>query len=233
MTSETPIAGHVTLLIHLLALVARVLARSITRVRIEGDLDAIPREGAVLVAANHASNADPVVIGAFLTQALDRRVNWLGKKELFDVPVLGWLARNSGIHPVDRGAADLEAFKMARRILDAGHLLAVFPEGTRSSTGKLQPAKDGIALLALRTGAPIVPIGIVDADLVWPKGRRLPRPGGRITVRIGTPFHLETPDATVDRRAAKTLATDRIMRAIAELLPPRQRGVYGTDGPSG
>jgi len=233
LSSETPIAGHVTPLIRFLTFVARFLARSITRIRIEGDLDAIPRQGAVLVAANHASNADPVVIGAFLTQALDRRVNWLGKKELFDVPVLGWLARNGGIHPVDRGAADLEAFKLAKRILDAGHLLAVFPEGTRSPTGRLQRAKDGIALLALRTGAPIVPIGIVDADLAWPKGRRLPRLGRRITVRIGTPFHLDESAATEDRRAAKTLATDRIMRAIAELLPPRQRGVYGTDGSSG
>ncbi len=227
----TPIAGHVTPLIRLCAAIARFLARSITRVRIEGDIDAIPRQGAVIVAANHSSNADPVVIGAFLTQLLDRRVNWLGKKELFDVPILGWLARNGGIHPVDRGTADVDAFKVAKRILDEGHLLAVFPEGTRSPTGALQRGKDGLALLAIRSAAPIVPIGIVDADLAWPKSRLLPRFGRRITMRIGAPFRLDAAGAAADRRAATTRGTEVIMRAIAALLPARQRGVYA-EGPT-
>lgn len=226
MRGPTPIAGHVTPLIRVLAFVARVLARSVTRVRIEGDVAAIPRTGSVILAANHTSNADSVVIGGFLTQTLGRRVNWLGKKELFDVPIFGWLSWHGGIHPVDRGAADVEAFKLAARILTEGHLLAVFPEGTRSPDGELQAAKDGIALLALRTGAPIVPIGIEGADRVWPKGRRLPRLGGQITVRVGAPIVLDAPGASGGRRAAKSLATDRIMRAIAELLPERQRGVY-------
>lgn len=227
MRGPTPIAGHVTLLIRACAFAARLLARAVTRVRIEGDVDAIPRTGPVILAANHTSNADPIVIGGFLTQTLDRRVNWLGKKELFDVPILGWLSWHGGIHPVDRGAADVDAFKLASRILTEGHLLAVFPEGTRSPNGQLQAAKDGIAVLALRTGAPIVPIGIEGADRVWPKGRSLPRFGGHITVRIGSPIVLDAVRGSGDRRAAKSLATDRIMHAIAHLLPERQRGVYG------
>ncbi len=227
MRGPTPIAGHVTLLIRACAFVARVLARSVTRIRIEGAVDAIPRTGPVILAANHTSNADPVVIGGFLTQTLNRRVNWLGKKELFDVPILGWLSWHGGIHPVDRGAADVDAFKLASKILSEGHLLAVFPEGTRSPDGTLQRAKDGIALLALRTGAPVVPIGIEGADRVWPKGRTLPRLGGHIVVRVGAPIVLAAPAGSGDRRAAKAQTTERIMRAIAELVPERQRGVYG------
>lgn len=221
-----PIGGHVTQLIRACTFVARALARAVARVRITGAIDAIPRQGPVILAANHSSNLDPVVIGGFLTQSLDRRVNWLGKKELFDIPVFGWLARNGGIHPVDRGAADVDAFRLARRILDEGHLLAVFPEGTRSPDGTLQAAKDGLALLAIRSGAPIVPIGIDGADRVWPKGRRLPRIGGHITVRIGEPFLLDAAEPGEDRRAVKARATERIMRSIADLLPERQRGVY-------
>lgn len=227
MRGPTPIAGHVTPLIAVCAFVARVLARGVTRIRIEGEVDAIPRTGPVILAANHTSNADPVVIGGFLTQTLDRRVNWLGKKELFDVPILGWLSWHGGIHPVDRGAADVDAFKLARKILVEGHLLAVFPEGTRSPNGTLQAAKDGIALLAIRTGAPVVPIGIEGADRVWPKGRKLPRFGGHITMRVGAPIVVDATGGGADRRAAKSEATERIMRAIAELLPERQRGVYG------
>ena len=85
-----------------------------------------------------------------------------------------------------------------------------------------------MAVLALRTGAPIVPIGIGGSNGVWPRGQKLPHPGGRVTVRVGRPFRLadELPPGT-DRRTAKGLATDIIMRRIAELLPARQRGVYG------
>ena len=227
MRGPTPIAGHVTLLIRACAFAARVLARAVTRVRIEGEVDSIPRSGPVILAANHTSNADPVVIGGFLTQTLNRRVNWLGKKELFQIPIFGWLCWHGGIHPVDRGAAEVDAFKLARKILVEGHLLAVFPEGTRSPNGTLQAAKDGIALLAIRTGAPVIPIGIEGADRVWPKGRKLPRLGGHITIRIGAPIVVEASAGGAGRRAAKSEATEHIMRAIAALLPERQRGVYG------
>jgi 1-acyl-sn-glycerol-3-phosphate acyltransferase len=213
---------------------ARIVASAMTRIRIEGDIDAIPRTGPVILAANHASNADPVVIGAWLTPQLGRRIHWLGKKELFDWPLLGWIARDGGVHPVDRSSADVDAFRLARRILDEGHVLMVFPEGTRSPDGTLQHAKDGVAMLALRTGAPIVPIAVVDSDLRWPRARKLPRPGGRVIMRIGRPFRLgdELEDAgtrTGRGRAAKAAATARLMGRIAALLPPRQRGAYAAE----
>ncbi len=227
-SNDLPLDGHLTPMITGLALAARIIARSITRVRIEGPLDEIPREGPVILAANHISNADAVILGAWLTKGLGRRIHWLGKKEMFDWPVVGYVARNGGIHPVDRGAADVDAFRTAERVLREGHILMIFPEGTRSPTGELQKPKDGLAMLALRTGAPIVPIGISNTDRVWPKGKLLPRPGGHATMRIGHAFRLadELP-AGLDRKSAKTGATDLIMRRIAALLDPRHRGPYG------
>jgi 1-acyl-sn-glycerol-3-phosphate acyltransferase len=190
----------------------------------------VPRTGAVILAINHISNADAFVTGAWITPGLrTRRIHWLGKQELFDWPVFGWLAAHGGVHPVDRSTADVDAFRLAIRILEAGDVLLIFPEGTRSPDGALQEAKDGLAILALRTNAAVVPIGINGSDRVWPKGRKLPIPIPRrtITVRIGTPFHVaDVVPAGADRRAAKSIATAAIMGRIAGLLEPRHRGAY-------
>jgi 1-acyl-sn-glycerol-3-phosphate acyltransferase len=158
-------------------------------------------------------------------------MHWLGKRELFDWPVVGWIAAHGGVHPVDRGTADVEAFRLAIRILEAGYVLLVFPEGTRSPTGELGEAKDGLAMLAMRTGAQVVPVAINNTDTVWRKGQRLPSPFPRrtVTMRIGEPFRVsDLIPAGTDRRAAKTLATTAIMTRIAELLDPRHRGAYAS-----
>ncbi len=231
LSEEQLFGSDISPLIGAIALGSRFLARCFTRVRIEGATDGIPREGPVILAANHISNADAVLIGAFLTTRLGRRIHWLGKKEMFDWPVLGHLFRNGGIIPVDRGAADVEAFRVAQRVLDAGNVLMVFPEGTRSPTAELQVPKDGLAMLALRTNATIVPIGISNTDRIWPKGRSFPLPGKHATMRIGEPFtagDLLPPE--IDRKAAKALATTLIMQRIAALIDPRHRGTYGDDG---
>ncbi len=224
-----------TMLVRMVALVSRIGSRCFARVQVDG-LDRIPATGAVILAANHISNADPIVAGAWITPALQRRrIHWLGKRELFDWPGFGWLAAQCGVHPVDRDNADVEAFRLATRILEVGHVLLAFPEGTRSPSGELQPAKDGIAMLAMRTGAQVVPIGINNTDAVWPKAHRLPSPLPRhtITVRVGEPFRVAAVlPAGVDRRTAKGLATREIMSRIAELLEPRHRGVYEDPGAS-
>lgn len=229
-----PLDGHLTPLIRTVALGARTIASAITRVRIEGAIDEIPKEGPVILAANHVSNADAVILGAWLTEPLGRRIHWLGKKEMFDWPIVGWVFRNGGVHPVDRSSADVDAFRLAERVLQEGHVLMIFPEGTRSPTGELQKPKDGLAMIALRSGASIIPIGIANTDRVWPKGRLLPRPGGHATMRIGRPFRPadELPEG-LDRKSAKAAATDLIMRRIAAELPPRQRGPYGEASPPG
>ncbi|MEA2619250.1 MAG: 1-acyl-sn-glycerol-3-phosphate acyltransferase [Chloroflexota bacterium] len=223
-----PLENSITPFLSALTLAGRIFGRSLSRVQLEGAVDRIPRDGPVILAANHASNLDAVEIGAWLIPRLGRRIHWLGKKELFAWPIVGWTATHGGVHPVDRGGADVEAFRLAQRILDEGQILFVFPEGTRSPDGALQEARDGLAALAIRSGAPIVPIGISGSNRVWPKGQRFPHPGGRVTIRVGAPFRPadELPPGT-DRRAAKPLVTRMIMGRIAALLPPAQQGVYG------
>lgn len=229
----TELVEGITPWMRALAAATRLGLAGLTRMRVDGAVDAIPREGPVIVAANHASNLDPIVIASSLMPRLGRRLQWLGKKELFSWPILGWVATNGGVHPVDRSTADVEAYRLAKRILDEGHALFVFPEGTRSADGALQEARDGVAVLALRTGAPIVPVGIAGSSGVWPRGQRFPHPGGRVTIRVGTPFRLaDVLPPEIDRKAAKSLATDLIMRRIAALLPPAQRGRYGEASPA-
>lgn len=227
-----PLEHTITPLIRATALGGRIFASSMTRVTTIGALDRIPQEGPLLIACNHASNLDGPIVGSWLMPRLGRRIHWMGKKELFDWPFLGWLAANGGVHPVDRSKADVEAFRLASRILADGGVLFVFPEGTRSPTGALQEARDGVAVLALRSGAPIVPVGIAGSHRVWPKGQRLPHPGGRVTARIGEPFVLGDliPPGT-DKRAVKAVATTILMRRIADLLPPELRGFYADPPP--
>jgi len=209
-----------------MATFTRVVTSCLTRVRITGAVDAIPREGALIIASNHVSNADGVLVGAWLTPRLGRRIHWLGKREITEWPVIGPIALAGSIHPVDRDNADIEVFRLMVRILEAGNAVVVFPEGTRSASGALQAAKDGVAVLALKTNATILPVGVIDTDRFWPKGKA-PRPGGQVELRVGQPFLLaDVLPPNLDRRAAKTAATELIMSRIAELLPARQQGVY-------
>lgn len=205
-------------------LVLRTAARSLSRLRIEG-LERVPRRGPFLLVSNHASNADGLLLISFVSPRVDGRIGWLGKEEAMRWPVLGWTLRQNGVFGIRRGASDLEAFRVARGLLDEGNCLAVFPEGTRSPSGALQEAKEGATVLAMRSGAPILPVGIAGTHEFWPKGRLIPRPGRRIVVRIGEPFTL-MPRPDLNRHDAVRAATVEIMSHIAALLPPSHRGVY-------
>ena len=207
-------------------LVGRTLIRVSTRVTVEG-LEHVPTDGPLILAANHISNADPPLVACWLTPALDRPVHWMAKAEALEWPVAGWFMRQNGAFGIHRGAADTEAFRLARSVLDDGRVLGTFPEGTRSPMGALQVAKDGVTLLALRTGAPILPIGVAGTDRFWPRGRTLWRIGGRISLRVGEPFVLERETGPDGRRESLEDVTTRLMVRIAELLPERHRGVYG------
>jgi len=233
----SPVATRLDPLVRLGSAVLRLIVRAIVRLRIEGDMSAIPRDGALIVAANHASSADPVLIGAFLNSAINRPINWLGKRELTEWAPTAWAFRRAGIHPVDRDAADLESFRTAMRILDAGQILAVFPEGTRSRDGALQRVREGVGMLALRSGALVLPVAVVDSDLMWPRGHLLPRYGKKVIVRYGTAFSvvdaLTSGGAPIKGREATQAATRLVMDRIAALLPPRQRGVYASGATEG
>jgi 1-acyl-sn-glycerol-3-phosphate acyltransferase len=214
----------------------RVAAACLTRVKREG-FENIPTSGPVLVICNHASNADGMLLMAYVVPAMRRQMRWLGKEEALRWPLFGWGMRQNGVFGVRRGAGDLEAFKLAKHVLDDAGVLTIFPEGTRSPTGALQEAKEGATVLAVRSAAPILPIAITGSQRFWPKGKLLPRPGRRMTVTVGKPFTLIMPKGT-DRHESLRAATSELMRHIAELLPEDQRGVYagtveGSDGALG
>jgi 1-acyl-sn-glycerol-3-phosphate acyltransferase len=99
-----PIESSITPLISALTLGGRIFGRAMSRITVEGAIDEIPRDGPLILAANHVSNLDAVVLGSWLMPKLGRRIHWLGKKELFDWPIVGWTAAHGGVHPVDRGA---------------------------------------------------------------------------------------------------------------------------------
>jgi len=219
-------ADHLPLFIRGSQFVARTILRCFNRVSVEG-LQHVPASGALILATNHISNGDPPFVSGWLTPALGRPVHWMAKAEALEWPLAGWFLRQNGCFGIRRGAADTEAFRLARAVLEDGRVLGTFPEGTRSATGALQQAKDGVTLLALRSGAPILPIGVAGTDRFWPRGAKLWRFGGSISMRVGEPFVLERGIAPDGTREPLADVTARLMLHIAELLPERHRGVYG------
>ncbi|HET8567832.1 MAG TPA: lysophospholipid acyltransferase family protein [Candidatus Limnocylindria bacterium] len=191
--------------------VIRAVGLFLAPVRVEG-IERIP-SGASILVANHASWKDP----PWLTFALDRAIRYMAKHELFEVLFLGGVIRLTGSFGVRRGESDRRAIVTAFRVLEAGLPLGFFPEGHRSESGAMIQAHPGVGLIALRSGAPVVPIGIVGS-----KRARLGRFWRRdMTVRIGEPFYAKDLGSS-DERAL----TDAIMRRVAALLPPEMRGVY-------
>lgn len=203
--------------------VARVIVRGLlkllTRCRVKGR-ENIPGHGPLLVAANHLSLADPPLLGVNLR----RKVMFMAKKELFRFRVIAYFIASFGAFPVDRKQLNRQALRQARQILADGLALVMFPEGTRSHSGRLRPAFSGPALIAIRSGAPILPVGIIGTEKIRGAGWLLRRP--RITVNIGQPFYLPAVTSRLTK-ARLTELTNVIMGHIAELLPLECRGEYG------
>jgi 1-acyl-sn-glycerol-3-phosphate acyltransferase len=196
---------------HVLFPPVRGLGLFLLPARIEGAAR-MPRGGFILV-ANHASWIDP----PWIEFVLNRPIRYMAKRELFEIPILGWLLRQAGCFPVVRQGADRRAVVQALRLVTAGHVLGVFPEGHRSDTGALIRAHPGVGFIARRSGATIVPVGVV--------GSRHARLGAfwrrDLTIRVGEPFSAPDLGNSDDQGLA-----DGIMRRIAVLLPAEQRGVY-------
>ncbi|PZR63321.1 MAG: 1-acyl-sn-glycerol-3-phosphate acyltransferase [Chloroflexi bacterium] len=185
----------------------------------------IPRSGPFILVANHCSQADPPLLGWATGYQTGRVIHFMAKIEMRHWPVVGWLAAQSGVFFIRRGESDRAAQRLALGLLADGDAIAVFPEGTRSRDGKLQAGRPGAALLALRSGAPLVPVGIAGTHRLFASGRGPRR--SRMTIRIGPPLGLgHQPDGRLDRRALAE-GTSRMMAAIAALLPVAQRGARG------
>jgi len=207
------------------AAIAGFLVSLLGRTRIIG-VEYVPRSGSFILVANHVSLADPPIVGWATGYQIGRVVHFMAKQEMRSWPILGWLAGHSGVFWVRRGEGDRASQRAALEVLADGRPIAVFPEGTRSrNEGIIGEGKAGATLLAMRSGAPLLPVAISGTERIFPGKSRLPR-RTRVTVRIGEPFWLpHQPSGRLDREVLAA-GTRRIMTEIAALLPERQRGRY-------
>src|SRR2546430_6304701 len=171
--------------------------------------------GPVILAMNHQSFFDPPLAG----NACNRPIFFLAKKSLMNVPVLGWLLPKLNVIPVNLEGGDRSALKALIRILSAGECALVFPEGSRTPDGTLQPAQPGLGLVIAKTRAPVVPMRIFGAHEVWPIHAKL-RLRGKITIVVGEPIYFSDVDLTGDGNDLYQRLSQRVMDAIAALELP-------------
>ncbi len=194
--------------------VCKPIAAAILRAlwRLEGrGMEHVPASGAVLLVANHSSVLDPPFVGC----VAPRHLSFLAKAALFRVPLFGRLIRALNARPVRREGADAAALRVALRVLEQGGALLVFPEGTRGEEGRLREPKPGAALLAVLSGAPVVPVLVRGSWAAWPRGRSLPRPA-KVVVTFGTPLRFARPAGAARKEYYDSVSRD-MMAAIARL----------------
>jgi 1-acyl-sn-glycerol-3-phosphate acyltransferase len=170
------------------------------------------QSGSVIVAMNHQSYLDPPLAG----NACDRAIYFLARRSLLNVPVLRWLLPKLNVIPVNQEGIDRSALKALIQVIKAGNGALVFPEGSRTLDGNLQPGLPGIGLVIAKTLAPVVPMRIFGAHEAWPRG------GGRmrfhpITVVVGEPIHFTASDLQDRGKDVYTQLSQRVMDAIAAL----------------
>ena len=194
--------------------VCQPIALAIMRLlwRVEGrGTQHVPARGPVLIVSNHSSVLDPPFVGG----VAPRQLTFLAKAELFEVPLFGRLIHALNARPVRREGSDAGALRVALRALERGAALLVFPEGTRGDEGRLREPKPGAALLAVLSGAPVVPVLVQGSGRAWPRGRRLPRPA-KVVVTFGPALRFERPVGG-DRKDHYDSVSRQMMSAIARL----------------
>lgn len=184
----------------------------------------VPATGPVLIVSNHVSLLDPPLVGG----AAPRPLFFMAKEELFRIPLFGRLIRSLNARPVRRDGSDTRALKAALAQLEEGHALLVFPEGTRGEEGQpLRDGKPGVGMLAVLSGAPVVPVYVSGSGTALPRGRTLPRPG-RVRVTFGPPLTFKRASKSEGPREGKRAgdegrkeayreAAQEMMRAIGQL----------------
>jgi 1-acyl-sn-glycerol-3-phosphate acyltransferase len=204
----------------------RALMRTMTRVYLAGLFEVIgteniPRRGALLICPNHSATLDPPLVPAFVP----RSDTWsMAKSEFFRKPLIAFIYRSYHAFPVVRHTADRAAVKRSFDLLKAGQALIIYPEGTRVEAGVLAKPEPGAGFIAQKAGCPVLPVGLTGTRECLPKGARWPR-RTRVTITFGKPF-LVLQKRTDGTRVSHQDASDAIMVAIAELLPPEQRGEF-------
>ena len=160
----------------------------------------VPLTGSVILAGNHASFIDPPLIGC----ALSRDINYLGRESLFRYPIVGWVLRSWNSVPVDRDGGGARGLKAILDRLLKGGAIILFPEGTRTKDGRLQPARSGVGLTVIKSEAVVIPVRVFGTFEAWGRHMTLPRPR-RIGVVYGAPM-----DFSALRAEAKTCGKDRL-----------------------
>jgi 1-acyl-sn-glycerol-3-phosphate acyltransferase len=186
--------------------IAQILTRLLFGLEVYGRRN-IPEQGGVLIASNHQSYVDPVVLAAFLKRPL----NFVGKSELFSNPFGAWAMRRLNAFPLRQGKGDIGALKETIRRLREGHMLNIFPEGERSVDGEIHTFQKGVALIVRRAGVPVIPAVIVGAYDAWPIHRWMWRMAP-IRVRFGPPLQLDGLQSDEEI----TLAIERAVRRMFE-----------------
>ena len=186
------------------ALLVFPLFRGLFRGSTQG-LEHVPMQGPLVVAANHGSHLDPPLLG----HALGRPVAFMAKAELFAIPLLGRVIRACGAYPVRRGASDREAIRTATAKLEEGWATGVFLDGTRQSNGRVNDPLPGAALLSARSGAPLLPVAIVNSHRALGSGRRWPRLVP-LQLRVGAPIPAPASRRRPDLDATTALLQERI-----------------------
>ena len=171
-----------------------------------------PPTGPVILAPNHTSYLDPPAAGS----GLARPVHFMAKQELFRIPILGWVLPRVHAFPVRRGAADRAALRRAEELLARGEIVVIFPEGTRSPDGQLQQPELGIAFVALRTKAPVLPCALTGTNRMLPGDSPLIRPA-KVTIRYGQPLTFPELYGKPLTRPMLQECADRVMAALRKL----------------
>lgn len=190
---------------------SRWLARLFFRFRIL-HRDRMIQTGPVILAMNHESYFDPPLAG----NACDRPIYFFARRSLLAVPILGWLLPKLNVIPVDQEGIDRSALKATIRELKAGNGVLIFPEGSRTMDGSLQPALPGLGLIIAKTMAPVVPMRIFGAHTALPRGGGKLR-FARITVVVGEPIHFTAADLEGPGKDVYARLTKRVMDAIAAI----------------